>query len=63
MNRPNCDWILKNFDLRRDRRKGEMEGLMEAKSLLSGSGGTVLVQTQKHDVLSFEGVSFLQKRQ
>ena len=36
---------------------------MEAKSLLSGSGGTVLVQTQKHDVLSFEGVSFLQKRQ
>merc|ERR1719387_1213095 len=61
--KPNCDWILKNFDLRRDRRKGEMEGLMEAKSLLSGSGGTVLVQTQKHDVLSFEGVSFLQKRQ
>merc|ERR1719460_3128927 len=60
--KPNCDWILKNFELRRDRRKGEMEGLMDAQSLLSGSGGTVLVQTQKHNLLSFEGVSFLQKR-
>merc|ERR1719456_1097924 len=68
--KPNCDWILKNFDLRRDRRKSEMEGLMDAQSLLSGSGGTVLAQTQKHTFddsafpkLSFEGVSFLQKRQ
>merc|ERR1719258_413699 len=61
--KPNCDWILKNFEIRRDRRKGEMEGLMDAQSLLSGSGGTVLAQTQKHDLLSFEGVSFLQKRQ
>merc|ERR1719271_1018697 len=44
--KPNCDWILKNFEIRRDRRKSEMEGLMEAKSLMSGSGA----------------VSFLQKR-
>merc|ERR1719159_1118085 len=27
--KPNCDWILKNFELRRDRRKSEMEGLMD----------------------------------
>merc|ERR1719456_258454 len=64
--KPNCDWILKNFELRRTRRASEMEGLMDAQSLLSGSGGTVLAQTEKHTFsspLSFEGVSFLQKRQ
>merc|ERR550537_1047626 len=61
--KPNCDWILKNFELRRERRASEMEGLMEAQSLLSGSGGTVLVQTQEHKFPTFEGVSFLQKRQ
>merc|ERR1719274_562924 len=46
--KPNCDWILKNFEIRRDRRKSEMEGLMEAKSLMSGSGAV--------------NPSFLQKR-
>jgi hypothetical protein len=61
--KPNCDWILKNFELRRERRASEMEGLMDAQSLLSGSGGTVLVQTQEHKFPTFEGVSFLQKRQ
>merc|ERR1719321_102888 len=45
--KPNCDWILKNFELRRDRRKSEMEGLMEAKSLMSGSGAVSFLQTQK----------------
>jgi len=64
--KPNCDWILKNFDLRRDRRAGEMEGLMDAKAALSGSA---FVQTKKHGFdddafgkVSFSTVSFLQKR-
>merc|ERR1719258_927869 len=67
--KPNCDWILKNFEIRRDRRKSEMEGLMDAQSLLSGSGGTVLAQTKEHNFddnafgkVNFESVSFLQKR-
>merc|ERR1719247_131788 len=67
--KPNCDWILKNFEIRRDRRKGEMEGLMDAQSFLSGSGGTVFAQTKEHKFddnafgkINFESVSFLQKR-
>merc|ERR1719446_1431101 len=67
--KPNCDWILKNFEIRRDRRKSEMEGLMDAQSLLSGSGGTVFAQTKEHNFddnafgkVNFESVSFLQKR-
>merc|ERR1719265_855630 len=67
--KPNCDWILKNFEIRRDRRKSEMEGLMDAQSLLSGSGGTVFAQTKQHNFddnafgkVNFESVSFLQKR-
>jgi len=67
--KPNCDWILKNFEIRRDRRKSEMEGLMDAQSLLSGSGGTVFAQTKEHNFddnafgkITFSSVSFLQKR-
>jgi len=64
--KPDCDWILENFELRAERRKAEMEGLMDAEGLLAGAGGTVFAQTGPH---SFEettfgtGLSFLQKRQ
>mmetsp|Transcript_12939 Transcript_12939/g.31144 ORF Transcript_12939/g.31144 Transcript_12939/m.31144 type:complete len:685 (+) Transcript_12939:80-2134(+) len=34
--KPGCDWLLGAFEKRRALRKEEMEGLMEAKSLLSG---------------------------
>mmetsp|Transcript_57530 Transcript_57530/g.132618 ORF Transcript_57530/g.132618 Transcript_57530/m.132618 type:complete len:685 (-) Transcript_57530:51-2105(-) len=43
--KPGCDWLLGAFEKRRALRKEETEGLMEAKSLLSGGdigGGTFL---------------------
>merc|ERR1719265_104279 len=35
--KPNCDWIMKAFETRREKRKAEMEGLLQAKSYLSGA--------------------------
>jgi len=32
-----CDWLLKNFDLRRDARNGEIDSLKKAKAVLSGA--------------------------
>merc|ERR1719274_417917 len=62
--KPNCDWILKNFEIRRDRRKSEMEGLMEAKSLMSGSGALSHLQTnaKAFDDEAFGKLTFLRKR-
>jgi hypothetical protein len=62
--KPNCDWILKNFEIRRDRRKSEMEGLMEAKSLMSGSGALSHLQTAKKafNDEAFGKLTFLHKR-
>jgi len=34
----NCDWIESKFDERRDQRKREIEGLINAKSILAGGG-------------------------
>ena len=31
-----CDWLLKNFDLRKSARAGEVESLKTAKAVLSG---------------------------
>lgn len=32
-----CDWLLKNYDLRRDARSGEVDALKKAKAVLSGA--------------------------
>merc|ERR1712048_387173 len=32
-----CDWLLQNFDLRRDARNGEIDALKKAKAVLSGA--------------------------
>jgi len=32
-----CDWLLQNFDLRRDARNGEIDSLKKAKAVLSGA--------------------------
>jgi len=32
-----CDWLLQNFDLRRDARRGEVDSLKKAKAVLSGA--------------------------
>jgi len=40
-----CDWLLKNFDLRKSAREGEVESLKKAKAVLSGADFS-LVQMQ-----------------
>merc|ERR1719326_173923 len=69
--KPNCDWILKAFETRREKRKAEMEGLLQAKSYLSGAapaGGESMLEKSvsfNDDVLpklTFDSVSFLQRR-
>merc|ERR1719473_1638793 len=35
--KPNCDWVLSTFDSRRDKRKAEIQGLIEAKGMLAGA--------------------------
>merc|ERR1719238_1653284 len=32
-----CDWLLKNFDLRKEARAGEVDALKKAKAVLSGA--------------------------
>merc|ERR1719261_1786163 len=65
--KPNCDWIMKAFETRREKRKAEMEGLLQAKSYLSGAAPSMLEKSVDFDdemlpSLKFESVSFLQRR-
>merc|ERR1719450_211937 len=39
-----CDWLIKNFDLRKEARAGEVDALKKAKAVLSGADYS-LVQT------------------
>merc|ERR1719387_1178423 len=49
---PNCNWLKKAFETRRDARKKEIEGLIQAKAVLQGAGeGSMLVQANKHGFL------------
>ena len=32
-----CDWIMKNYDLRKSARAGEVDSLKNAKAVLSGA--------------------------
>merc|ERR1719213_1606217 len=34
---PRCDWVMENFDARQEKRKAEIDGLIEAKAILLGS--------------------------
>merc|ERR1719161_1672631 len=40
-----CDWLLKNFDIRKSARAGEIDALGKAKAVLSGADYS-LVQTE-----------------
>merc|ERR1719428_932492 len=46
-----CDWLLKNFELRKEARAGEVESLKNAKAVLSGADYS-LVQTASRARLS-----------
>merc|ERR1719487_1724586 len=46
--KPNCDWIARTFDTRMEKRKAEMEGLANAKSVLAGAApDAAMVATQR----------------
>merc|ERR1719321_2170033 len=51
--KPSCEWVKNNFDSRREKRKKEVEGLQEAKSILAGAPAPELLQG---------GDSFLQRK-
>jgi hypothetical protein len=34
---PNCEWLKSNFDSRREKRKAEIDGLIQAKAVLAGA--------------------------
>merc|ERR1719352_1245854 len=45
-----CDWLLTNFDTRKEARTGEIESLKKAKAVLSGADFSLLQRTdvQRH---------------
>merc|ERR1740121_524549 len=45
-----CDWLLQYFDVRKEARTGEIDSLVKAKAVLSGSDYS-LVQTKAHSFL------------
>jgi DNA repair exonuclease SbcCD ATPase subunit len=56
--KPDCDWMLKNFDGRAEARAAEMEGLTTAKEFLAGR--TALLQGKgKFDDTSLSKINFL----
>jgi septal ring factor EnvC (AmiA/AmiB activator) len=49
-----CDWLLANFDTRKEARAGEVESLKTAKAVLSGADYS-LVQMKRHKFLRGQG--------
>lgn len=43
-----CDWLLQNFDVRKEARSGEVEALKKAKAVLSGADYSLLQVAHKH---------------
>merc|ERR1719190_350569 len=46
-----CDWLLANFQARKDARAGEVESLKNAKSVLSGASYSLLGVSSKRNLL------------
>jgi septal ring factor EnvC (AmiA/AmiB activator) len=43
-----CDWLLQNFDVRKEARAGEVEALKKAKAVLSGADYSLIQVAHKH---------------
>jgi len=62
-----CDWLLKSFDERVQKRKAEMDGLVTAKEYLTGAAPPAMLETSKSfddnhlSEISFSGISFLRR--
>lgn len=72
--KPDCDWVIGAFESRREARKAEMDGLVEAKEYLAGAkvpGEEGLLQRPSQGrfnddafpSIDFSRLSFLQRRQ
>merc|ERR1719235_1010107 len=62
--KPDCDWILKEFQPRRDTRAQEVQGLIDAKGMLLGAANPALVQQPaKFNDADFDNMRFLAPRQ
>jgi len=44
-----CDWLLQNFDTRKEARTGEIDALKKAKAVLSGADYS-LIQVAHHHI-------------
>jgi len=42
-----CDWLLKNFDVRKEARAGEVDALGKAKAVLSGADFSLVQRSSK----------------
>jgi len=42
-----CDWLIKNFDLRKEARAGEIDSLKKAKAVLSGADFSLMQKTSR----------------
>merc|ERR1719482_2578936 len=43
-----CDWLLQNFDVRKEARAGEVDALKKAKAVLSGEDYSLVQMSRKH---------------
>merc|ERR1719468_1053007 len=50
-----CDWLLSNFDLRREARAGEVESLQKAKAVLAGADFSLMQTTKTGQAKALRG--------
>jgi len=50
-----CDWLLKNFDVRKEARAGEVESLKSAKAVLAGADYSLVQESSSHRVRTLRG--------
>merc|ERR1740129_339550 len=46
-----CDWLLSNFEVRKDARAGEVDALKKAKAVLSGADYSLVQEAIAHGLL------------
>jgi len=50
-----CDWLLKNYDLRKEARAGEVDSLKSAKAVLAGADYSLVQQSSVHRKTQLRG--------
>jgi len=62
--KPDCDWMLNSFEERREKRKAETNGLIQAKEFLSGAAppSAMMQASATFDDSSFQQINFVSLR-